>query len=70
MEKSEVFAVREAYRKVPKTVNGRIPVIVKTSYGMNHEKYYVGVQFWTEEMIEKKTSTNADESISKFIEAL
>ena len=59
MTKSQIKIdqVREDSRKIPKSCNGRIAVIVETGSAY-------GVQFWTPEMIDCGTSTNTDKSIS------
>ncbi len=67
----ELFQLRKDYGKVPKTLNGRIPVITETFYiHDNEQKSYIGVQFWTAENIENKIQTNADESVSHYIDRL
>ncbi len=60
--------VRHAHMNVPAITNDRVAVIVTTK--LSARKSIMGVQFWTREMIEAKTSTNSDRTVSTFIEHL
>jgi hypothetical protein len=63
MKKAKFREIRDLYMNRPGTKNGRIPVIVQTA-GV------IGLQYWTEEMIEKKVIVNADGSKSEYQENL
>jgi hypothetical protein len=63
-----VEETRNDHAKICKEISGRIAVIVSTPYSARKAHY--GVQFWTPEMIEARTSVNTDKTVSTFIENL
>ena len=65
---TQIAEVRNNHSKVARTSNGRTAVIVSTK--LSARKSYLGVQFWTPEMIAVGTSTNDDRTVSTLVENL
>lgn len=58
--------VREGMNNKTFSISDRTPVIV--TIPVSKRKQDLGVQFWTNEMIEKGESLNTDNTVSKFVE--
>jgi len=61
----QINQVRKDHAKLTKQTNGRTAVIVKTDGRKD-----LGVQFWTQDDIEKGFGVNSDKSISRLVEIL
>lgn len=64
----EIQEIKKSWGGRNTTVYDRMAVIVCTEY--EKDKFFYGVQYWTQESIDKGTSTNTDGTESKFIEQL
>jgi hypothetical protein len=67
-QQTEIQQLRASAPKLPKVNNGRYPVIVSTEYQKG--KSCLGIQFWTPQEINQKTSINPDQTLSQLIELL
>lgn len=60
-----IAEIRQSHQNVPKQCGDRLAVIVQTL--LSPRKSILGVQFWTQTMIDAETTTNSDGTTSILI---
>lgn len=65
IDRTLINEVREDHKNVSHVVGDRVAVITQTF--ISKRKFTLGVQFWTNNMIDLGVSKNADLTVSKLI---